>query len=283
MKAYFTSSLGRVHYAEAGDGPAMLMLHSTPRSHRQFHDLQPLLAGSFRTLAPDTLGFGASDRLPPQVAFDALADGLVELLDERGIVRTHVYGFHTGNKIAAALAARHPERVDHLVLSGQTHSLIPDKTKRDDAIRLLVQKYFTAADAPADDPQALMRRWAADFGLISQSWWGSDLLKHGAAGAAVYAAHQRYVADLILCRDSIVNIYRANFAFDFGAALAAIVAPALVIEFATPAEEHLGRQAAPAAKALASGHGITLENTGGGVHDEKSDVLFRLIADFCTS
>ena len=41
-----------------------------------------------------------------------------------------MFGMHTGNKVAAALAADRPDRVDRLVLAGQTHSLTLEKDER---------------------------------------------------------------------------------------------------------------------------------------------------------
>jgi pimeloyl-ACP methyl ester carboxylesterase len=279
-RAYVSTSLGQIHYAEAGTGTPLLMLHSTPRSHRQFHDLQPLLAQRFHTIAPDTPGFGASAALPIGASFEGLADIMVEVLDRIGVGSAHVYGFHTGNKIGAALAARHPGRVRHLVLSGQTHSLIPDKSSRDAAIRLLVQKYFTAA-GEADSTEVLLRRWAADFSLVSEAWWNAQALKRAPSTPQTYAALERYVADLVLCRPSLVPIYDANFAYDFGLALREIAAPTLVIEFATAAEHHLGPQAGPAANLMRDGHAVTLDDTGAFAHDDKFALLHSLISEFC--
>src|SRR5699024_11601516 len=58
---YADSPLGRLHYAELGDGFPLLMLHQTPRSHDEFAEVQPLMARSgYRAIAMDMLGFGLS-------------------------------------------------------------------------------------------------------------------------------------------------------------------------------------------------------------------------------
>ncbi len=55
----------------------LVLLHGFPTSSYMFRDLIPRLAGDYRVIAPDHLGFGFSDT--PSVAdfdytFDALAD-----------------------------------------------------------------------------------------------------------------------------------------------------------------------------------------------------------------
>ena len=56
----------RTHYLEAGDGPAVVLLHSgefggCAELSWEFNIVA--LAGHFRVLAPDWLGFGRTDKL----------------------------------------------------------------------------------------------------------------------------------------------------------------------------------------------------------------------------
>ena len=142
-KAYASLKAGQVHYIEAGQGAPLLLLHSAPRSSRAYRLLLPHLAPHFRCIAPDLPGFGESDPLDGTVTMEALAGTMVEFLGALGIARAHVFGYHTGNKVAAAMASDHPQHLDRLILCGQIHSIIPDMTRRNDAIRHIVDKYFT--------------------------------------------------------------------------------------------------------------------------------------------
>ena len=92
------------------------------------------LGGRFRCFAVDTLGFGGSDPLAAKATMEDLARSMVHFLDALKIGRAHVLGFHTGNKIAAAMAAGHPDRVGKAVLIGMTHSLVISRKRRDAAI-----------------------------------------------------------------------------------------------------------------------------------------------------
>ncbi|HEV7977644.1 alpha/beta fold hydrolase [Amycolatopsis sp.] len=114
---YADTSFGQLHYAEQGSGPALLMLHQTPRSWDEFRELIPLLAVDFRAIAMDMPGFGASAALSAPQTIEAFACGAWELLDGLGIERATVLGHHTGAAVAVEMAAGRGERLDAVVLS----------------------------------------------------------------------------------------------------------------------------------------------------------------------
>ena len=75
-----------VHCVLAGDGPAVLLLHQTPRSWDEYRDVIPLLAERRRVIAMDTVGFGDSSPLPDgEDSIERWAAAAVALLDELGI------------------------------------------------------------------------------------------------------------------------------------------------------------------------------------------------------
>lgn len=275
-RRYLATRHGSLHVAIAGEGPPLLLLHSTPRSWRQFIPLLPHLAPRATLVMPDTLGFGASDPLPPRADFTMLAEATCDALDALGLDRLPVYGFHTGNKIAACLARLAPARVSGLMLSGQTHSLIPDKARRDEAIWQIVRKYYAGAgrDDDAADP---LRRWAADFAVIAGTWMEPGALSDPVANQAHLGELERYAADFIACRHSLMPIYRANFAFDFAEAVAALAIPPHIVEFATPAEAHFGPQAEALAALCPGGGTTTFEKTGSNAHEIRAAEIAALI------
>lgn len=116
-KGYATTPLGQLHYAEAGNGTPVLLLHQTPRSFDEFAEVLPLLATSHRAIAMDMLGFGSSAPEPGRQSIAGMAAGALALLDALGIEQAHVLGHHTGGAVAIEVAASAPERVLGLVLS----------------------------------------------------------------------------------------------------------------------------------------------------------------------
>jgi pimeloyl-ACP methyl ester carboxylesterase len=118
-RAFAPLGEGQIHYAECGpaNAPAVLLLHQTPRSWREFEYVLPIVGQRYRAIAMDTLGFGDSARGDGPVSIERWAGVAVELLDHLGLARAHVVGHHTGGVIAVELATSHPERVGALVLS----------------------------------------------------------------------------------------------------------------------------------------------------------------------
>ncbi len=118
-RAFADLSVGQVHYAECGDpsAPAVLLLHQTPRSWREYREVLPLIGARFRAIAMDTPGFGDSAPAGAPGGIEAWAKVAGELLDALATGRAHVVGHHTGGVIALELAATQPSRVSSLVLS----------------------------------------------------------------------------------------------------------------------------------------------------------------------
>ena len=108
----------RVAYHDEGSGPAVLLLHGCPFASFVWRRLIPQLAPTHRCIAPDLLGLGDTETPPgADWSLSAQADTLIQLLDFLGTERAHVLGHDHGGAIAQVLAARHPARVDRLVLT----------------------------------------------------------------------------------------------------------------------------------------------------------------------
>lgn len=117
-KHYADTRHGQIHYVRAGVGPTVLLLHQTPRSWDEYRDVIPLLADRYTVIAPDTLGFGSSDVPADPWSIELFADGVEDLVDALGVERCAVVGHHTGGVIGMEVAARRPDQVGALVLSG---------------------------------------------------------------------------------------------------------------------------------------------------------------------
>ncbi len=109
-----------------GSGTPVVLLHGLGLSSRYLVPLGRRLAAlGHEVLAPDLPGFGRSSRdrrlrwpAGPDVATQT--GHLVDWLDARGTARASFFGNSVGAQVAVELAARHPDRVERLVLSGPT-------------------------------------------------------------------------------------------------------------------------------------------------------------------
>jgi pimeloyl-ACP methyl ester carboxylesterase len=103
-------------YEVNGSGPPLILLHGLSGSGRWWSRNVPAFATHFRTYAIDLPGFGASRRVRWS-RLDDTVDRLADWIAAEGLTRAHIVGHSLGGATAARLAARHPERVDRLVLA----------------------------------------------------------------------------------------------------------------------------------------------------------------------
>lgn len=94
------------------------------------------LAPEFPVFAPDLPGYGASSSPRRTLSVSELADALRLWMDAMGLKRAAMLGNSLGCQVIADLAARHPERVERLVLVGPT--LEPDSRSAEEVVARLL-------------------------------------------------------------------------------------------------------------------------------------------------
>jgi pimeloyl-ACP methyl ester carboxylesterase len=97
-----------------GDGPAVLLIHSTAADRRMWDPQVPaLVRAGYRVVRCDLRGYGDSP-VPDRPNNDA--QDMVDVLDLLGIGRTAVVAASGGGWVGIEIAARWPERITALVL-----------------------------------------------------------------------------------------------------------------------------------------------------------------------
>jgi pimeloyl-ACP methyl ester carboxylesterase len=116
----------RIAYATSGDatGPVLVKpanwlthLEDDYNSAVWRHWVAELGRGR-RLIRYDERGCGLSDHHAPEFSFEAWVRDLEAVVDAEGLERFSLLGISQGCAVAVAYAARHPERVDKLVLYG---------------------------------------------------------------------------------------------------------------------------------------------------------------------
>jgi pimeloyl-ACP methyl ester carboxylesterase len=111
--AHHTAQLNgtRLHYATAGDGPPVMLLHGWPETWYEWRHVIDLLAGEYQVVAPDLRGFGYSGK--PASGYDAatIAADLAALGDHLGLRDVTVLGHDWGAVFAYVYAAKTPGQV----------------------------------------------------------------------------------------------------------------------------------------------------------------------------
>jgi len=110
-----------IFYREAGpkNAPTILLLHGFPTSSQMFRNLIPALADRYHVVAPDYPGFGNSS-MPAVDKFDYSFDNLAAVIEgfteKLKLNRYSLYVMDYGAPVGFRLAAKHPERVQALIV-----------------------------------------------------------------------------------------------------------------------------------------------------------------------
>lgn len=108
------TTFGPVEYAEAGQGPAVLIIHGSGGGFDQGLAFSEPLKG-VRRIAPSRFGYLQSP-MPADATPEMQADALAELLTALGVDKAVILGGSAGALSATQLALRHPELCRGLVL-----------------------------------------------------------------------------------------------------------------------------------------------------------------------
>ena len=173
----------RMHVAEAGEGPPVIMCHGFPESWYSWrHQLVALAEAGYHAIAPDMRGYGETDRPEAidQYTLLHLVGDIVGLLDALGEPTAVIAGHDWGAPVAWHAALLRPDRFPAVI--ALSVPFIPRGPRRpttvmprtDDA--MFYQLYFqTPGVAEAElerDPRETIRRTL---------YWGSGDSKRPAA------------------------------------------------------------------------------------------------------
>ena len=126
QRIHFTSSNSgnRLAYAISGAGyPVVRASHWLTHLEADWHaaawsPLLTYLSSRYMLVRYDQSGTGLSDPTLGSVSLDSLVDELASVVDAAGLERFALLGMSQGSAVSIRYAARHPDRVSHLLLCG---------------------------------------------------------------------------------------------------------------------------------------------------------------------
>lgn len=122
-----------VHYLDwSGGGPPLLALHGMASSAYWYERVANHLSEYHRIIAPDQRGHGQTAQASTGYDWETLAMDLVGLLDYLELDRVSLVGHSWGGHVASNLAARHPDRINSLIMIDggfQDGHLLPNATE----------------------------------------------------------------------------------------------------------------------------------------------------------
>ncbi len=115
----------RFHYATAGRGPLVLLLHGFPERWFSWRAQIPALAAEgYRVVAPDLRGYSLSDKPASGYEITDLAQDVASLIAALGEDSATVVGHDWGGAITWEAAARHPARVARCAVLNCPHPAV---------------------------------------------------------------------------------------------------------------------------------------------------------------
>ncbi len=106
----------RTSYLEAGDGPALVLLHGAGGGATSWYKVIGPLSRHFRVIAFDKPGYGESDKPWADYSKGFYTSWLKAALDALGIARFHLLGSSQGGSVSIAFSLRFPDGLDKMVL-----------------------------------------------------------------------------------------------------------------------------------------------------------------------
>jgi len=183
--------VGRMAYFEAGVGPPMILLHGIGDGGNSYYWrwIAPMFTDRFRVIAPDLVGWGASEHPEKPVLFDTYIESIAALLEHTGKAIVVAESLSAG--FAAFIAKRRPDLIDRLVLlspaGGYDFRTNQVRPLQQGAFNVLAQtpgvnRFFYKAAFESKDT---IEDWFEDHGFAEDDAIPSDLID-----ACYYSATQ---------------------------------------------------------------------------------------------
>lgn len=162
-RRYVDGAFGQIHLRVAEPRPSaiaappLVVLHQTALSGRMFDRLLPLMATDRMVIAPDTPGYGESDRPEQRPPLEDYGDAILDALLRDFGGPFDLLGYHTGAAIAADLASRR-DMIRRAVLVSMPYF---DDSRRRELV------------AQIDRPLSVEEEYAADGSHLLPLWQGT--------------------------------------------------------------------------------------------------------------
>ncbi|WP_114227320.1 MULTISPECIES: alpha/beta fold hydrolase [Sphingomonas] len=154
-----------VGFAGPEDGPAIVLLHGFPESHRTWRGLVPLLEDRYRLIMPDQRGFAGSDapQDPGDYSTDKILADLFALVDRLGLNDFTLVGHDWGGAVSWAAALKNDPRLKRLVIINAPHPVVFQKSLIEDADQRAASQYITAFRTPGFEAAVEAMGWETFF------------------------------------------------------------------------------------------------------------------------
>ncbi len=129
-----------VHFTDQGEGPAIVLMHGTYGSLRNWDDWVDALTPSYRVIRFDRPGMGLSDPAPDSRSGPEQALRIIRVLTEKlDVDRFFLVATSSAGTAGAAYAAANPQQVQGLILANIAIGDYTGRSERSFVLRMLLK------------------------------------------------------------------------------------------------------------------------------------------------
>ena len=159
-----------IHYTDTGNGPVIVLLHGLWGGTNEWQPIIDPLAGDFRLVAVDAIGFHGSDKPDAHYHNALLAQFLAGFIEELGLRDVTLMGHAMGANLATYMAVHHPENVSRLVLVDGAGYRNPDRDLSQPLSARMIGFRRVATGSSIEATRAFLGRRVQDKSLVTREW-----------------------------------------------------------------------------------------------------------------
>jgi len=161
----------RFHVVEAGEGPAVLLLHGFPMFWWTWRrQVVALAEAGFRAIAMDLRGYGGSDHTPHGYDPRTLSTDVASVLRSLGISHATIVGHGWGGVVAWTMAVLEPDLVTGIVAVSSPHPRRLRRALMSDRRQRRAMRYIVGFQSPFVPERSLRRDNGARIGEFLREW-----------------------------------------------------------------------------------------------------------------
>lgn len=159
-----------IHYAEAGDGPPLILLHGLWGGLNEWEPIIDSLSRSHRVIVMDFIGFHGSAKPDVQYHNALLSQFLAGFIEAMELSDVTLMGHAMGANTATYTAVHHPDSLRALVLVDGAGYRSPDRDLSKPPSEGMIRFRRVATGSSLAATRTLLERRVADNSIVTDAW-----------------------------------------------------------------------------------------------------------------
>ncbi|MDR3075608.1 MAG: alpha/beta hydrolase [Candidatus Methanoplasma sp.] len=196
-----------IHYEVRGSGPAVILLHGNGEDMRIFDRLAEDLCPEYTVFLMDTRGHGGSQRAD-SFHYSDITEDVAAFIKGLCIRKPVLYGFSDGGIVGLMLAAKYPDMLSGLIVSGvnmtpknlrlgfRMYIRLLHMINGDPLLKLMLDEpSIKESDLRCIVVPTLVTVGSKDIVSVSHAEYVADNVRNGRLSIAEYEDHSSYVVN----------------------------------------------------------------------------------------